>query len=238
MFALHRDILARTAAVHPRQAPTYLYFAMACRCLLLQLHFRDDRLLEAIAQQAQRKAAILTPHDISQLASAYARLSFPHPQLLQLLNSQAVAKASGFAPWVLVHTAWALHVCGQDVGLLLREAVPLLQGRVGELKELDVSTLLWLMAGACMYAQARVDPDQPFYQHLGVSKPQPPHAGGGCALCMCWDLRVPSCGRGGYCNCLSHHLLPCNTSSVPLSTSRWCSAALALDILVCRCLPA
>lgn len=154
MSAVHRDTLARTAAVHPGQAPTYLYFAMPCRCLLLQLHFRDDRLLEAIAQQAQRKAAILTPHDISQLASAYARLSFPHPQLLQLLNSQAVAKASGFAPWVLVHTAWALHMCGQDVGLLLQEAVPLLQGRVGELKELDVSTLLWLMAGACMYVCA------------------------------------------------------------------------------------
>jgi hypothetical protein len=33
-------------------------------------------------------------------------------------------------------------MCGQDVGQLLREAVPLLQGRVGELKELDVSILL------------------------------------------------------------------------------------------------
>lgn len=117
-------------------------------CCVRQLHFRDDRLLEAIAQQVQRKAAILTPQDISQLASAYTRLSFPHPQLLQLLNRQAVAKAAGFAPWVLVHTAWALHMAGQDVGPLLQEAVPLLRGRLQELQELDVSTLLWLMAGA------------------------------------------------------------------------------------------
>lgn len=114
-----------------------------------QLQFRDGRLLEAIAQQSQRKAAILTPHDISQLASAYARLSYQHPALLQLLNTQAVAKAPDFAPWVLVHTAWALHVCGQQVGELLAVAVPLLRDRVQELKELDVSSLLWLMAGVC-----------------------------------------------------------------------------------------
>jgi hypothetical protein len=115
----------------------------------LQLQFRDERLLQAIAQQVQRKAAILTPQDICQLASAYARLSYPHPQLTQLLSSQAAAKASDFEPWGLVHTAWALQVCGQDVGGLLQAAVPLLreQGRVQQLKELDMSTLLWLLAG-------------------------------------------------------------------------------------------
>jgi hypothetical protein len=55
----------------------------------------------------------------------------------------------------LVHTAWALHVCGQDVRGLLEVAGPLLraEGRVQQLKELDLATLLWLLAGtvrACM----------------------------------------------------------------------------------------
>jgi hypothetical protein len=116
---------------------------------LLQLQFRDEKLLQAIAQQAQRKAAILTPQDISQLASAYARLSYTHPQLSKLLATQATAKAADFAPWALVHTAWALHTGGQDVGELLGAVVEVLrgEGRLQQLKELDMSTLLWLMAG-------------------------------------------------------------------------------------------
>jgi hypothetical protein len=135
--------------------PCYVVLCCAMPFLPLQLQFRDEQLLQSIAQQAQRKAAILTPKDISQLASAYARLSYTHKELRQLLHGQAVAKAADFAPWALVHTAWALHVCGQDVRRLLEVAVPLLraEGRVQQLKELDVATLLWLLAGmvnACM----------------------------------------------------------------------------------------
>lgn len=114
-----------------------------------QLQYRDQRLLEAIAQQAQRKAAILTPQDISQLASAYARLSYQQPQLLQLLQVQAEVKANDFKPWALVHTAWALHVCGQNVLQLLTVAVPLLRDpeQLKQLNALDMSSLLWLLAG-------------------------------------------------------------------------------------------
>lgn len=118
-----------------------------------KLQYRDQRLLEAIAQQAQRKAAILTPQDISQLASAYARLSYQHPELLQLLQGQATAKAADFQPWVLVHTAWALHTSGQDVSQLLNVAVPLLRDaqQLQKLQALDLSSLLWLLAGHALY---------------------------------------------------------------------------------------
>jgi hypothetical protein len=114
-----------------------------------QLQFRDEKLLQAIAQQAQRKAAILTPQDISQLASAYARLSYNHPQLFKLLATQAKVKAADFAPWALVHTAWALHTGGQGVQEVLGAVVEVLggEGVLQQLKELDMSTLLWLMAG-------------------------------------------------------------------------------------------
>jgi len=130
------------------------FVSHALREFVLQLQYRDQRLLEAIAQQAQRKAAILTPQDISQLASAYARLSYQHPELLQLLQGQATAKAADFQPWVLVHTAWALHTSGQDVSQLLNVAVPLLRDaqQLQKLQALDLSSLLWLLAGSGAHA--------------------------------------------------------------------------------------
>jgi hypothetical protein len=117
---------------------------------LVQLQYRDTQLLEAIAQQAQRKAAVLLPHDISQLASAYARLGYVQPALMYLLQHQALAKAADFQPWALVHTAWALDRCGQDVRPLLAAAVQQLADQPQQLQALsalDMSTLLSLMAG-------------------------------------------------------------------------------------------
>ncbi|WIA13792.1 hypothetical protein OEZ85_007340 [Tetradesmus obliquus] len=115
-----------------------------------KLSFSEPRLLEAIAQEAARKAPILTPQDIAQLASAYARLAYRQPALLTLLGQQALRQADGFKPWSLIHTAWALHVSGANAKPLLQACGELLPQKLAGLQPLDVATLLWLLAASDM----------------------------------------------------------------------------------------
>jgi hypothetical protein len=124
--------------------------------LYLQLSFSEPRLLNAIAQEATRKAPILTPQDIAQLASAYARLAYKHPQLLELLGQQAARQAAAFKPWALIHTAWSLHVSGIDAQPLLEECGQQLPQQLAGLQPLDVVTLLWLLAACGMREQQQL----------------------------------------------------------------------------------
>jgi hypothetical protein len=122
----------------------------------VQLSFSEPRLLNAIAQEATRKAPILTPQDIAQLASAYARLAYKQPQLLELLAQQAVRQAAAFKPWALIHTAWSLHVSGTDARPLLEECGQQLPQQLAGLQPLDVATLLWLLAACDMQEQQQL----------------------------------------------------------------------------------
>jgi len=122
----------------------------------LQLQFLDTQLLDAVAKQCAVKAAILLPQDISQLASAYARLGYKPPTLITLLQKQAVLKAAGFEPWSLVHAAWALDSCGCDCRQLLEEAAKKLTSpasNMDRLNALDMSSLLGLLASYGMRNQ-------------------------------------------------------------------------------------
>lgn len=125
--------------------------------LVLQLQYREQALLNAIAQQTIRKAPILLPQDIAQLASAYSRLQYPHKQLLQLLQQQTLVKADGFEAWSLVHTAWSLEMAGAATNYMLELLTAIAQQlgpqQIKKLQPLDVSTLVWLMASHQYYNQ-------------------------------------------------------------------------------------
>jgi hypothetical protein len=103
-----------------------------CHCTPPQLSHRDRPLLDALGRAAALKAALLTPRELSRIASAYARMGMPHPQLAAALSRQAGIKARGLEPWALLHTAWALRVLRADGWPLLLELATRVDGPPAE----------------------------------------------------------------------------------------------------------